>query len=404
MLKERLFGLTNSEGNHGEDVKEYYFYLDSTPTHSYAKMLYKYPQAAFPYEQLVAENARRSRDGLRVRADGHGRVRRGPLLGRASSSSPRPTPRTPSSASPRPTAGPRRRSLHLVPQLWFRNTWCARRRRAPARARGRTSRQVRRRSPPATSVLGTALPLLRGRRRAAVHRQRDQPLPSLGPAERQRVPEGRHQRPHRERAAGRGEPRSRKGTKSAFHSRATVAPGQSATLRLRLTARAPDALPDPFARLRPDVRRPQARGRRVLRRPDPGVAVRGRRQRRPPGLRRPAVDEAGLRLRRRALAERARRRARRHRRRPQPALVPPLQHRRHLDAGQVGVPLVRRVGSGVPRRGARVRRSRLRARAAVADAAGPLPAPERRSSPPTSGTSTTSTRRCTRGRRCSTIA
>ena len=49
ILKERMFGLTNSEGNHGEDVKEYYFYLDSTPTHSYAKMLYKYPQAEFPY-------------------------------------------------------------------------------------------------------------------------------------------------------------------------------------------------------------------------------------------------------------------------------------------------------------------------------------------------------------------
>src|SRR4249919_1573115 len=61
ILKERLFGLTNSEGNHGEDVKEYYFYLDSTPTHSYMKYLYKYPQQAFPYEQLVAENRRRGR-------------------------------------------------------------------------------------------------------------------------------------------------------------------------------------------------------------------------------------------------------------------------------------------------------------------------------------------------------
>ena len=61
ILKERLFGLTNSEGNHGEDVKEYYFYLDSTPTHSYMKYLYKYPQAAFPYGELVTTNARRSR-------------------------------------------------------------------------------------------------------------------------------------------------------------------------------------------------------------------------------------------------------------------------------------------------------------------------------------------------------
>jgi hypothetical protein len=64
ILKERLFGLTNSEGNHGEDVKEYYFYLDSTPTHSYMKYLYKYPQAAFPYGKLIEENRRRGRHEL----------------------------------------------------------------------------------------------------------------------------------------------------------------------------------------------------------------------------------------------------------------------------------------------------------------------------------------------------
>src|SRR4029079_18235122 len=61
ILKERLFGLSGHEGNHGEDVKECYFYLDNTPTHSYMKCLYKYPQAAFPYAALVDENARRSR-------------------------------------------------------------------------------------------------------------------------------------------------------------------------------------------------------------------------------------------------------------------------------------------------------------------------------------------------------
>ena len=63
-LKERLFGLTNSEGNHGEDVKEYYFYLDSTPTHSYMKYLYKYPQAAYPYADLIETNRRRDRQAL----------------------------------------------------------------------------------------------------------------------------------------------------------------------------------------------------------------------------------------------------------------------------------------------------------------------------------------------------
>jgi len=64
IIKERLFGLTNSEGNHGEDVKEYYFYLDSTPTHSYMKYLYKSPQAAFPYGDLVTTNRNRTRDEL----------------------------------------------------------------------------------------------------------------------------------------------------------------------------------------------------------------------------------------------------------------------------------------------------------------------------------------------------
>src|SRR6201981_1932365 len=64
ILKERLFGLNNSEGNHGEDVKEYYFYLDSTPTHSYMKYLYKYPQAAYPYSTLAQNNRRRSRNEL----------------------------------------------------------------------------------------------------------------------------------------------------------------------------------------------------------------------------------------------------------------------------------------------------------------------------------------------------
>jgi hypothetical protein len=64
ILKERIFGLTNSEANHGEDVKEYYFYLDSTPTHSYMKYLYKYPQAEYPYRDLVETNRRRSREEM----------------------------------------------------------------------------------------------------------------------------------------------------------------------------------------------------------------------------------------------------------------------------------------------------------------------------------------------------
>ena len=82
ILKERLFGLSGNEGNHGEDVKEYYFYLDSTPTHSYMKALYKYPQAEYPYARARRGEPAPGAGRARVRADRHGRLRRRPLLGR----------------------------------------------------------------------------------------------------------------------------------------------------------------------------------------------------------------------------------------------------------------------------------------------------------------------------------
>ena len=80
ILKERIFGLTGNEGNHGEDVKEYYFYLDSTPTHSYMKYLYKYPQGEFPYGRLVEENRRRGKNAAGVRTARHRDIRRRSLL------------------------------------------------------------------------------------------------------------------------------------------------------------------------------------------------------------------------------------------------------------------------------------------------------------------------------------
>ena len=94
ILKERLFGLNNPEGNHGEDVKELYYYLDATPTHSYAKALYKYPQAAFPYDDLVQTNHERGFDRERVRTPGHGRHGRGALLRCRASNTRRRTSRT----------------------------------------------------------------------------------------------------------------------------------------------------------------------------------------------------------------------------------------------------------------------------------------------------------------------
>ena len=122
ILKERLFGLTGPEGNHGEDVKEAYFYLDSTPTHSYLKALYKYPQAEFPYERLVRENRERGKADAEFELADTGifddsryfdvtaeYAKAGPedILARVTVAN----------------RGPEDATLHLLPTLWFRNTW-----------------------------------------------------------------------------------------------------------------------------------------------------------------------------------------------------------------------------------------------------------------------------------------
>src|SRR5512147_624645 len=124
ILKERMFGLTNLQGNHGEDVKEYYFFLDGTPTHSYMKMLYKYPQVAYPYDELVQVNGQRAQaepefelfDALRdtflanryfdvfieyAKADSEDILCRIAVINRG----PDPAP------------------IHVLPQVWYRNVW-----------------------------------------------------------------------------------------------------------------------------------------------------------------------------------------------------------------------------------------------------------------------------------------
>jgi hypothetical protein len=122
ILKERIFGLTGPQGNHGEDVKEYYFYLDNTPSHSYMKMLYKYPQQRFPYDDLVAENGRRGfHDPEYELAD----------TGIFSENAYFDVLITYAKAGPEDIAiaieatnrGSEAHSLHLLPTLWFRNTW-----------------------------------------------------------------------------------------------------------------------------------------------------------------------------------------------------------------------------------------------------------------------------------------
>jgi hypothetical protein len=122
ILKERLFGLTNSEGNHGEDVKEYYFYLDSTPTHSYMKYLYKYPQREYPYQDLVETNRKRSREEFEYE-----------LLDTGVFNEERYFDVFVEYAKAEPedifiritvhNRGPEMARLRLLPTLWFRNTW-----------------------------------------------------------------------------------------------------------------------------------------------------------------------------------------------------------------------------------------------------------------------------------------
>jgi hypothetical protein len=122
ILKERAFGLTPIEGNHGEDVKEYYFYLDATPTHSYMKWLYKYPQRAYPYQQLIDENRRR-----------HGQGREFELLDTGIFDDDRYFDVSVAYAKASPedlvirvtveNRGPDPAPIHVLPHLWFRNTW-----------------------------------------------------------------------------------------------------------------------------------------------------------------------------------------------------------------------------------------------------------------------------------------
>jgi hypothetical protein len=124
ILKERLFGLTNSEGNHGEDVKEYYFYLDSTPTHSYMKYLYKYPQAAFPYGDLVATNKKRSRNDMEYELLDTG-VFNGDRYFDVFVEYAKGGPEDILVKITAFNRGPEAAELHLLPTLWFRNDWSA---------------------------------------------------------------------------------------------------------------------------------------------------------------------------------------------------------------------------------------------------------------------------------------
>ncbi|MFM1846922.1 MAG: hypothetical protein RL417_396, partial [Pseudomonadota bacterium] len=122
ILKERLFGLVPAEGNHGEDVKEYYFYLDSTPTHSYMRYLYKYPQACYPYEKLIAENRARGGQGAEYELLDTG-VFEGDRYFDVFVEYAKRSPEDIGIRIEVCNRGPEEARLHLIPQLLFRNTW-----------------------------------------------------------------------------------------------------------------------------------------------------------------------------------------------------------------------------------------------------------------------------------------
>src|SRR5271154_1154644 len=122
ILKERLFGLTNSEGNHGEDVKEHYFYLDSLPTHSYMKYLYKYPQTAYPYNDLAQTNQRRNRSDPEYELVDTG-IFQGDRYFDVFVEYAKNTPEDILIQISVCNRGPDEAALDVLPTLWFRNTW-----------------------------------------------------------------------------------------------------------------------------------------------------------------------------------------------------------------------------------------------------------------------------------------
>src|SRR5271166_667465 len=250
ILKERLFGLTNNEANHGEDVKEYYFYLDSTPTHSYMKYLYKYPQRAYPYEDLIKTNRQRSRNELEYELLDTGvfeQDRYFDVFVEYAKAAPEDLLIKINICN----RGPQPAVLHVLPTLWFRNTW--------SWSEGGTKPLVR---------------ALEADDRAVIHTHHTDPLfqesledyylycegdvPLLlteNETNNAKLFGGANASPYVKDGIdeyvvhGRSDTVNpgRFGTKAAAHYELTVPAAQSRAIRLRLTRRAPAELPDAFA-------------------------------------------------------------------------------------------------------------------------------------------------------------
>ncbi len=236
ILKERMFGLTNTEGNHGEDVKEYYYYLDSSPTHSYMKYLYKYPQAAFPYADLVDTNLMRRKHEMEYELIDTGVFddnRYFDVFVEYAKAGPEEILIKICAAN----RGDRAAVLHLLPTLWFRNTWSwGRDGGRPLIERVKGSSVMRAFHPSLGERFMTCegdIPLLFTENETNSERLFGSPNggPYVKDAFNEYVAAGNAAAVN---PAGQG-------TKAAAHYRLEIAPGATAVVRLRLSDRAPGA-------------------------------------------------------------------------------------------------------------------------------------------------------------------
>ncbi len=322
ILKERLFGLTNSEANHGEDVKEYYFYVDSTPTHSYMKYLYKYPQREYPYRDLIDTNRRRSRNEFEYELLDTG------VFGddRYFDVFVEYAKESPEDILIRITVhnrGPEAARLRVLPTLWFRNTWSwGDDQPKPAlREVGPGAIQASHHELGESWLFCDGAPeLLFTENESNAGRLWGQPngTPYVKDAFHEYIISGRVEAVNPAKV----------GTKVAAHYVLDVPGGGSKTVRLRLAA-AKVILRSDFAEI-------------AERRRTPGA---------PSGAGRHAVEQAVLLLRCRSMASGAQESSAdgiRWPRRAEHRVVSHAERRCDIDAGQVGVPLVCRLGPGLP--------------------------------------------------------
>ena len=243
ILKERLFGLTNSEGNHGEDVKEYYFYLDNTPTHSYMKYLYKYPQAAFPYADLVETNKRRGRGDMEYELLDTGVFNEDRYFDVFVEYA-RQNPEDMLVQITVCNRGPETAMLHVLPTMWFRNIWTWR----PG-AQKPFMKQVEGKNGPVVSFMHPEtgqvylycegdVPLLFTENETNSQRLFGKPNAShyVKDGINDYVVNGKHDAVNP----------AHEGTKVAAHYQVNVGAAQTATVRLRITHLAPAEVGDPF--------------------------------------------------------------------------------------------------------------------------------------------------------------